>query len=74
LQQQFSGANNPMFGKSAWAGKKHTEETKRKLSEQRKRLCLTGEYLRMWLDRMAAFHTGETRRRIAKWREIGQPI
>lgn len=29
----FSGKNNPMYGKSAWKDKKHSEETKQKMRE-----------------------------------------
>lgn len=36
ISAKVSGKNNPMYGKSAWTGKHHSEETKRKMSESRK--------------------------------------
>lgn len=34
--EKMSGENNPMFGKSVWTGKKHSEETVAKMKEARK--------------------------------------
>ena len=36
ISAKVSGKNNPMYGKSAWKGKHHSEEAKRKISESRK--------------------------------------
>ena len=35
-QGKYTGENNPMFGKSVWKGRTHSEETKRKMSDARK--------------------------------------
>jgi hypothetical protein len=38
--EKMSGKNNPMYGKSVWRGKKHTDESKKLISDNRKGLAL----------------------------------
>jgi hypothetical protein len=50
---RFSGKNNPMYGKKCWLNGNHqTEETKKKISDQRKKpikqLTLQGSLIKIW--------------------------
>jgi len=38
LSAKLSGKNNPMYGKTPWKGRKHSEETKSKMSQSAKKI------------------------------------
>ena len=65
MSQKHSGANNPMYGltgeKNPFYGKTHSEETKRKISEAKKKQYREKDH--PWIGRK---HSEETKRKISE--------
>lgn len=64
---RLTGAKNPMYGKGIWTGKKHSPETKAKISAKRKEMYANPEFkARMSAANTGKKHTEEGRKNIAK--------
>lgn len=64
---KFMGSANPMYGKTPWQGKQHSEETKEKISSIRKELFTDPEFKQRMVEANTGKHHTETgRANIAK--------
>lgn len=70
---RLCGEKNPMFGKAAFLGKTHSEETKRRLSKKRIELYQNPDFKRRMAEaNIGKHHTAEGRRNISL-AQIGRP-